>query len=277
MKFGLIGHPIRHSLSPSLFRAGYEGRYQYELIEGEDFETSYRLFLDLYDGINVTAPFKELAYAKADIMSEECRLIRATNLLVKTKDGVKAYNSDYLGVRLWLSEIIGHSTSPHKNDRKEDETMTTLIVGCGGAGKAAAAAAASLGMKVILMNRNSAKATEVASIIEAIGNCPEAEVRTLDDFKECFRRADIIIYNIPTAIPQIDLLEDTDFLGATKHILEANYKDPSFDNTLVEKMTRVNPSATYTKGTIWLLYQAMTGYELFTGEIPDLKKMSDVL
>ena len=90
-RFGLIGHPIAHSLSPALFKAGYAGKYPYELIETGDFEEAYNRFLNGYDGINVTAPFKELAYAKADILSEECRIIKATNLLVRTPEGVKAY------------------------------------------------------------------------------------------------------------------------------------------------------------------------------------------
>ena len=81
MKFGLIGHPIVHSLSPALFKAGYDGRYLYELIETSDFEEAYQRFLDGYDGINVTAPFKELAFTKADILSEECLAVKATNLL----------------------------------------------------------------------------------------------------------------------------------------------------------------------------------------------------
>ena len=106
MKFGLIGHPIAHSLSPALFKAGYDGRYPYDLIETPDFEEAYQRFLYDYDGINVTAPFKELAVQKADILSEECRIIGATNLLVKTTEGIKAYNSDYLGVRLWLSGAV---------------------------------------------------------------------------------------------------------------------------------------------------------------------------
>ena len=105
MKFGLIGHPIAHSLSPALFKAGYDGRYPYELIETADFEEAYERFLEGYNGINVTAPFKELAFAKADILSPECKTIGATNLLVKTPEGIKAYNSDYLGVRMWLAEI----------------------------------------------------------------------------------------------------------------------------------------------------------------------------
>ena len=104
-RFGLIGHPIAHSLSPALFKAGYDGKYPYALIETADFDEAYIRFLNGYEGINVTAPFKELAYARADILSDECRIIKATNLLIRTPEGIKAYNSDYLGVRMWLQEV----------------------------------------------------------------------------------------------------------------------------------------------------------------------------
>ena len=268
MKFGLIGHPIAHSMSPSLFRAGYEGRFPYELIEGSDFEASYRRFLKDYDGINVTAPFKELAYAKADLLSEECRIIKATNLLVKTPEGVKAYNSDYMGVSLWLKEIAeGQKTRPK-----------TLIVGLGGAGKAAAVAAASLGMDLILMNRDRNKSAAVYESIAQMQDAPYAEVRELGEFRKSFREADIIIYNIPTAIPDLKELTAEDFgSDKSKFILEANYKDPSFDNSLIEKMKQANPLAQYTSGRTWLLYQALTGYEIFTGEKPDLGPMAAVM
>ena len=307
MKFGLIGHPIAHSLSPALFKAGYDGRYPYELIETADFEEAYERFLEGYDGINVTAPFKELALAKADILSPECKTIGATNLLVKTPEGIKAYNSDYLGVRMWLKEVAdvlsgcsaiekratplaagtgewlrnspvdcfneparsegvggvlfdaGHSERAVHNIC---ERLSVLIVGLGGAGKAAAAAAESLGMEVIRMNRT----------------IKDDTVRPLDDFTECFREADIIIYNIPTAISALNELTDSDFTpGKPKFIIEANYKNPSFDEGLIDRMKRANPLAEYTGGRTWLLYQAVTGYEIFTGEKPDLAMMSDVL
>ena len=252
-RFGLIGHPIAHSLSPALFKAGYEGRYPYELIEGEDFEESYRKFLEEYDGINVTAPFKELAFAKADILSPECESVGATNLLVKTPLGVKAFNSDFLGVRMWLEEVAAEVLT---------EKISVLIVGLGGAGKATAAAAESLGMKVVRMNRT----------------VRDEKTRPLDDFKECFREADIIIYNIPTAIQALNELTDKDFTpGKPKFILEANYKDPSFGKEILAKMQTANPLARYTGGKTWLLYQAVTGYEIFTGEKPDLAGMYDVL
>ena len=244
-RFGLIGHPIAHSLSPALFKAGYDGRYTYDLIEEEVFDTAYARFLDRYDGINVTAPFKEHAFAKADIVAEECRAIGAANILIKTPEGIKAHNSDYLGVRMWIQENIG-----------SDSSKTVLIVGAGGAGKAAAAAAASLGLKTTIINRTMSKAAEWAErqgIYEYI-------IKPVEDFAEEFRRNDIVIYTLPVALPQISGLDRSE-IEEKKALLEANYKDP---------VLRGN-------GKIWLLYQAVTGYELFTGEKPNLGQMSDVI
>ena len=297
-RFGLIGHPIAHSLSPALFKAGYDSRYLYDLIETDDFEDAYERFIKDYDGINVTAPFKELAVRKADILSEECCQIGAANILVKTPEGIKAHNSDYLGVRQWLCEVaegyFSNPLPPHK--------ATVLIVGLGGAGKAAAAAAHNLGYGLILMNRDISKAEVMAARLGDQANGSNIiKVRPLTDFTECFREADIIIYNIPMAIPQLAELTDDDFRGIIagndtammedcgktgtgtactcrpKVILEANYKNPSFGKALTDKMIEANPVAMYVSGETWLLYQALTGYEIFTGEKPDLVKMSEVI
>ena len=244
-KFGLIGHPIAHSLSPALFKAGYDGRYTYDLIEEETFDAAYSRFMDGYDGINVTAPFKELAFAKADLVSEECFAIGAANILIKTPEGIKAHNSDYLGVRMWIQEVIGN-----------DSSKTVLVVGAGGAGKAAAAAAASLGLKTTIINRTMSKAAEWA---ERQGTY-EYIIKPVEDFAEEFRCNDIVIYTLPVALPQISGLDRNEIEGK-QALLEANYKDP---------VLRGN-------GRIWLLYQAVTGYGLFTGEKPNLERMSDVI
>ena len=275
MKFGLIGHPIEHSLSPALFKAGYDGLYPYELIETSDFEKAYSIFLKEYDGINVTAPFKELAIKKADILSEECQKIGATNLLIKTAGGVMAHNSDYLGVRIWIEEI-SRLASLARNDREatrndkettqndregcdKEEKTTILIVGMGGAGKAAAEAARSLGCEVTLMNR-----TQYSN-----------EIRPLSQFKEAIMVADIVIYNLPVRLPELDMICKEDFIeGKPKNILEANYRNPSFDNDLIHKFEQMHPQIQYTGGKTWLLLQALTGYEIFTGQKPDLEKMA---
>ena len=138
-RFGLIGYPIVHSLSPLLFRAGYHpgsrgtdascsgyGKdtdagldWQYDLIEGGDFSESYGRFLEEYDGINVTAPFKEAAFRQADIIDPVCGKIGATNLLVKTADGIKAYNTDYYGIIL-RTDIHAHVTACRQDHRPEN-------------------------------------------------------------------------------------------------------------------------------------------------------------
>ena len=247
-KFGLIGHPIEHSLSPALFKAGYNGRYAYDLIQTSDFEVAWQRFLDDYDGINVTAPFKELAFRKADLLAEECAKIGAANLLIKTPDGVKAYNSDFLGVRLWISEIA--SSMP--------ELPSVLIVGLGGAGKAAAEAAKSLGCRTVHMNRTRYN----------------DEIRPLEEFCLHFSEADIIIYNIPVAIPEISSLHSA-APGGKKHLLEANYKNPSFSKETLKEFQEHGLNIEYHAGQTWLLLQAVTGYEIFTGEKPDLSKMTE--
>lgn len=259
MKFGLIGHPIAHSLSPALFKAGYNGRYPYELIETADFEEAYQRFLDDYDGINVTAPFKELAYAKADIISDECRLIGATNLLIKTPEGVTAYNSDYRGLLLWLQDLI---------QTKQTSETNVLIAGLGGAGKAAAVAAWKAGLKVTLMNRDISKSEDMASRLGS-----RVSVRPLNDFTTCFDKADIIIYNLPIRLHEIDSICHNNS-GGRKILLEANYKNPSFDQPTLEHMRENGLEIEYHGGRTWLLLQALTGYELFTGEKPDLSQMT---
>ena len=78
-RFGLIGHPVGGSFSPKLFEAAYGGRYPYDLLEGADFGMSWKRFLDNYDGINITAPFKEDAFRAVDTLSDNARLCGAVN------------------------------------------------------------------------------------------------------------------------------------------------------------------------------------------------------
>ncbi len=146
-KFGLIGHPIAHSLSPALFTAAYGGKYVYDLIETPDFDEAWRRFLAGYKAINVTAPFKGDAFARVDWRSPECERAGATNLVVKTPEGTKAYNSDYRGVKALLAPLGCRSAA---------------VVGFGGAGKAALAAAEDLGLDTRLYRH-----AEVAGGVQA--------------------------------------------------------------------------------------------------------------
>lgn len=329
-RFGLIGYPIVHSLSPLLFRAGYHqdsrgtdasgsgyGKdtdagpdWQYDLIEGGDFSESYGRFLEEYDGINVTAPFKEAAFRQADIIDPVCGKIGATNLLVKTADGIKAYNTDYYGIILSILEALdgndmnipasgperdGHpctrdcmSARPSAGECRQavkGRLRTALVAGCGGAGKAAAVAAGSMGLDTILMNRTVSKADAIAAALPEYG----FKVRAIEEFRECFAAADLILYTLPAPVADIAFLTDSDFMpagerhgsgkgtamdkAARKILVEANYRNPSFPPESIRRQTALHKGFTYIPGHRWLLYQAYAGYDLFTGEQPDLYAM----
>ena len=86
-KFGLIGYPISHSLSPALFKAAYNGKYIYDLIEIEDFETAYQKFLDEYyayvDKIyNYQIPIKMIA-SKGKIKKSLDDYVKDCNTITK--------------------------------------------------------------------------------------------------------------------------------------------------------------------------------------------------
>lgn len=233
-RFGLIGHPVAGSFSPKLFAAAYGGRYAYDLLEGADFGASWHRFLDEYDGINITAPFKESAFRAVDALSDDARLCGAVNLAVKTQDGIVGYNTDVDGVVLAVREA-GLPVSE------------ALIVGCGGAGRAAAVAALRLGCRVTLANRTPARA---AALAEDLG----CDWIPADDLSAL--SPDLVIYTVPGSMDSFP-----DFPGAV--ILEANYRTPCLDGR----------GKAYISGLRWLLYQAVAGYEIFTGETPDADAM----
>ncbi len=136
-RFGLIGYPAAHSLSPKLFSKAYGGKYPYDIIETPDFDEAWSRFIEGYRAVNVTMPFKEQAAERADIKSPEVQKTGAANILVKTADGIAAHNSDYFAVLSILHDIIGSG-----------DAQTVAVIGTGGAGKAAAAAVLDSGLRL---------------------------------------------------------------------------------------------------------------------------------
>ena len=288
-KFGLIGHPLKGSLSPKLFDLAYGGKFVYDLIEGEDFETSYGRFLSEYKAINITAPFKEKAFAQAVALAKDglgevsgpCWKTGATNLMVKTPGGIQAHNTDFSGVILSVAEALfpglvaqcyheygerGH-IKVHQFIRQELPSLfpmrpQALVVGCGGAGKAAAVAAAEMGFATVLMNRTESKAREIEASL------PEYSfiVDPVTDFKDAVGECDLVIYTLPVALPEAVSLDPDGWTGR-KIILEANYKTPC-----LARLDRQN-GVTYVSGYKWLLYQAIAGYGTMTGVTPDFGAM----
>ena len=283
--FGLIGHPIEHSQSPRLFETAYHGKYGYDLIEGQYFEESYAKFLKGYKAVNVTAPFKEKAYEKADIVSGPVALTGAANILVKTPEGVSAHNSDFTGVILTVAEALFpgiirefygtfgskahvkiHQFVKAQLAERYGRRPAALVAGLGGAGKAAALAAAECGFATTVMNRTAAKAEAF------IKGLPEYGFRVADiqDFRKELRSADFVVYALPMALDIFAELGAEDF-SAKPLVLEANYRDPAFSGLLRARM--LDAGAKYLPGNLWLVNQAVSGYSVMTGEAPDIDSL----
>ena len=166
-KFALIGYPCKGSQSPELFRKAYSGRFEYGFIEKENWAEAWGIFKDgPYRAVNVTAPHKMEAARAADWRSPEVEAIGAANILVKTEDGVKAYNSDYLAIKdlIW---------------RYAPSARKAVVVGFGGAGKAAFQAALDCGLETNVVRHNE----------RAEGVC-----------------ADLVIFTLPKAAPGMETI-----------------------------------------------------------------------
>ncbi len=224
-RFGLIGHPLSGSRSPEVFARAYAGRWPYDLIEDPDFESAWKKFLKGYRAINITAPFKEAAFARVSrdgAVSPECGAMGAINIAVQTADGLRGYNSDFLGVRKVLSDAgLGKGS-------------VAVVAGYGGAGKAAAAAARALGMDVTVCNR-SRKADFI---------------RPLEELPLLCGVADVLVYTLPEPVPCIEGLH-------CPVILEANYKTPCLENAA----DRYLPGTAWHLAQAQLGYPLMTGEE----------------
>ena len=231
MKLGIIGNPVSHSQSPRLFAELCPGQGTYDLIEEPDFEKAYEKFLSDYDAVNVTMPFKELAYYKCRPGSDAVRTIKAVNILKKEGDRVVGYNSDYLGVK----NILGDAGAVGCN---------LLVVGCGGAAKAAAVAAVDAGCKVAMTNRSFEKCYSFVRHSSLDIDVIELKDVDLSGF-------DFVIYAIPAPIAE---LADWNFAGKT--VLEANYANPCLRERVAAD------GGKYIEGILWLKAQAVTGFQI---------------
>ena len=305
-RFGLIGAGIAESLSPRLFGAAYGEEYPYDLLDGADFPPLWKRFLEEYRAVNVTAPYKEDAFAQVLRLARDgfggisgpCFKIGATNLVVKTPEGIMAHNSDFTGIILSVAEAYFPDLIPqcyalygerapvkiHQFLRNELEGLfgrrpQALVIGCGGAGKAAAVAAAEMGFATALMNRTHEKARELAGRLPEYGFIAVP----LSDLRGALKECDLVIYTPPEPVSRLDELTAEDFAGEesgmpgspAKVLLEANYKTPAFSGALLERLRE--GGCRYVSGRRWILYQALTGYGLMTGRNATFAAMEKVL
>ncbi len=127
-KFGIIGNPIKHSLSPFLHEywfKKYKINAEYSIIEATDKdlpEIVKKIKGNYYSGINVTLPFKQKIINYVDKVVNDAELTGSVNtLLLDNSQMVIGENTDVFGLQAaYLKEI--------ENNLKKK----VLIIGAGG-------------------------------------------------------------------------------------------------------------------------------------------------
>lgn len=141
MKFGLIGHPVSHSLSPVIHGAAYRElglEHEYALLdaptEADVDAIAHALRQGELSGVNITIPWKRRAFALADRRSALCERLRVANVLQPVGGELVAHNTDALALEVEFAPL---------------GATRAIVLGSGGATPAVVAACAAAGVAEI--------------------------------------------------------------------------------------------------------------------------------
>ena len=126
-KFGIIGKPIKHSLSPVLHKYWFD-KYgidaSYSIIEAEEKDLNNiikKIRNRELAGVNVTLPFKQKIVNQTDKIINDAELTGSVNTILLDNDKIIGENTDVFGIQAaYLKEIDNCAL---KN---------TLVIGAGG-------------------------------------------------------------------------------------------------------------------------------------------------
>ncbi len=169
---GVVGYPVRHSLSPALHRAAYErlGLDWSYLI----FEVPARSFAQAvsgarslgFYGLSVTMPHKEQAAALSTRRSAAVRRLGAANTLSFRGDEIAGDSTDGAGLidDLWQGAAF------------DPAGRRCGVIGAGGAARAVLVALAEAGAaELVVVNRTRSRAWQAAALEPAVARVARPE------------------------------------------------------------------------------------------------------
>ena len=182
-KFGIIGRPIKHSLSPVLHNYWFE-KYgingSYSIIEAQDSDLKNvikRIREHELTGINVTLPFKQKIINQIDRIINDAELTGSVNTILLDGDSVIGENTDVFGLQAaYLKEI------------DNCESKDALVIGAGGVSPSVILSLQKSGVKKIsITNRTNEKCMFLKKKFNYLN------VLQWDDLENEIRNFDIII------------------------------------------------------------------------------------
>jgi shikimate dehydrogenase len=263
---GVVGHPVRHSLSPRLHQAAYRSLaldWAYLAFEVSPDQFGAAISgagaLGLI-GLSVTMPHKQAAAELATRRSPMARRLDAANTLTFSEGEIVADNTD--GAGLIADLRMGAPFEP--------SGRLCAVIGAGGAARAVIVALAEAGAsEVLVVNRTPARATQAVALIPGRGRVARPE--DLDD-------ADLVVNATP-----IGMLASTGSGGSGG---EAAFVDPSrfaagqlvvdivYDPPVTEWLAQAATTGARIRGGLGMLvHQAALQVEIWTGRPAPLAEM----
>jgi shikimate dehydrogenase len=180
--FGVIGSPIEHSLSPAIHefalkKVGLEGASQKIEVASDGFLPFIATAPDTFDALSVTAPLKELAFQRADVLSESAKAVQAVNSLKFLDGKIEGHNTDGLGFMNALKSRYGSNFADSH----------VVVLGAGGAARSIIHALVDAGVASIAVHGRSEENVERAC--KPYGN--------VFGFSLVYRPVDLIVNTIP--------------------------------------------------------------------------------
>ena len=257
---GVIGDPIRHSLSPAIHNAAFrETGLDWIFVAFPVQAGDARIALDGVralgiDGLSVTMPHKEAVAGAVDRLTPTARTLGAVNTVVR--EG---------------SELVGHSTDGEGfiDALRADEGFDAsgkrcAVLGAGGAARAVVLALAEAGaVDIAIVNRSPANAARASTLAADAGR-----VGSLDDVSQ----ADLVVNATPIGMPSLgggSPLEQS-HLRAGQLVVDLVYIPPVTQLMQVAREAGAHPVS----GLGMLIHQAAHAFRLWTGHDAPLPAMS---
>lgn len=253
---GVMGWPVRHSLSPVLHnywlaQHGLDGAYVPLSVNPAHLEPVIRaLPLMGFAGVNLTLPHKELVLPLLDRVDAAAAAIGAVNAVIIAADGsLHGMNTDAYG---FIENIRPRMTGKRK----------AVLLGAGGAARAVACALRQEGFEqIMLANRSRGRAEALAAA------CPGLTAIDWQDRAGALAEADLLVNATSLGMTGSDALDlDLTLLPPAALVTDIVYT-PLETPLLRRAAARGNPVV---DGLGMLLHQAVPAFEAWFGPRPEV-------
>ena len=269
--YGVIGWPIKHSLSPAMHNAafkelGIDAEYRLFEVRPEELE-DFLNGLNKTDiqGLNITVPYKEkvLDFAQLDKESFYLRQIKAINTLVRKGQDWKGFNTDIPGFSRHLKEL-----------RFDPKDKKIAILGAGGASRAVSYVLANkLAQEICIFDIDKNKALGIADMLKGLfKNFPVKIVNSIDELD--ISSKDALINATPVGLKEGDpCLIDKKMIRKDLFVYDLIYNPAETKLLSLAKAS----GARYSNGLDMLLYQGALSWEYWTGKNAPIEVMKKAL